>query len=352
MCESYWPHIPASGYPMDAVVGDIEVTQDGPPLLCKSGKHPATAENLDKRSRCKLCQREWFKERWRRLHPKPRKSPSWDGTLEQFLKLGLIESRGKHWYWRGKVNRQTQRPAFGKYGRHSGGVARILWGVTGREPIPEGNILVQNTELCQHQLCVNPDCYRVIPKALGISTRVRTAQLKSVLSRPYLALDKRILKRVARDDTGCWRWLGAFTRTGGNNKRAYFIFRDKTNRTINVRRFLYERANGKIPPKHVLRHHSDKRWMCSHPEECVAPDHMALLSRHQFGAEVCAVKRHVAAKRRRVGQQEWPGTLWEIGSLEDCKHCLRPFEFHGAPEWVARKLGVPFNQQHRICRPI
>jgi hypothetical protein len=320
--------------------------------VCKAGKHSASAENLDKRGRCKLCQREWFKERWRRLHPVERKSPSWDGTLEQFFKLRLIEIRGPHWLWRGRVNRRTLRPAFGKYGRHAGGLARVLWNATGREPIPEGNILVQNSELCPHMLCVNPGCYRVIPKATAISAQVRAARLKSVSSQSYLTLERRILKRITRDDTGCWRWLGAFTRVAANNKRAYFVFRNTTNRTINVRRYLYERTRGKIPPQHVLCHHADKQYTCSNPEECVAPGHMALLSRHQFGAEVCAVRRHAAAKRRTVGQQDWPGTLWEVGPLENCKHCQRPFEFHGAPEWVARKLGIPLNQQHRVCKPV
>lgn len=337
---------------MDAVAGEASETQDVAPLLCKAGKHPASPENFDKRGRCKLCQREWFKERWRRLHPERRKSPSWDGTLDQFFQLGLIKVSGRHWLWRGKVNRHTKRPAFGQFGRRAVSVARILWGVTGHPPIPEENILIQNTDLCRESLCVHPDCHRSVPKGMNLSTEDRQRiTRKSAGKRRYLTLDKRIQRRIAKDDTGCWRWLGTFLESARGTKRPYFIFRDKTNRTISVRRFVYERVKGKIPLQHVLYHRSDMKTLCSHPDECVAPAHMALVSKQRFGAEVCAVKRRDATKRRQVGRLEWPGTLWEPGANDRCQHCRRSFQFHGAPEWVARKLGFTLNQQHRVCMP-
>ena len=259
------------GHTKPAVRKAASTTQDVSPPHCKAGLHPATAANLDKRGRCKLCQRAWFKDRWRKLHPEVRKPPGWDGTLDYFFRAGLIQIQGRHWIWRGKVNSVTGRPVFENYGRRARSVARLIWAAAGREPVPDSDILVQEPKRCQDLLCVQPECYKHVPKGNNLPTEARKRiRRETHARRPYVPLEKRILRRVAKDDTGCWRWLGPFTKGRGGTKRPYFIVRDnlrRGNRTVSVRRFLYERVIGPIPVGHVLYHRTDRLMLCSNSDE-------------------------------------------------------------------------------------
>ena len=196
--ERSLPQTPDRGSSMDVASSDGWLAQDSPPSLCKAGKHSATAENVDKRGRCKLCQREWFKERWRRLHPVERKSPSWDGTLEQFFKLGLIKIREPHWLL--ARQRSIAEPCALHIWKVRQACRRSGPGTVGARPgasrFRKLKILVQDSERCQHMLCVNPGCYRVIPKATAISTGPGRSIEERVSSQPYVTLERRILERI------------------------------------------------------------------------------------------------------------------------------------------------------------
>lgn len=340
----------ASAVVPSSLGGTDAIAEDLPPPFCQAG-HPDTPENRDAQGCCLLCRRHSEKQ-WRRPEPQPIKSkrpPRWDGTIQHLWKLKLIEVQGQHWLWRGKVNRRTKRPAFGKYGRSSRSVAWLVWDLTDHDPIADRYLLVQNREICQESLCVQPDCHGPVLKGMHSSPQSRKkANERSCARWANVSLEKRILKRIIKDDTGCWRWNGQFRRCSRDSKRAIILFRK---RTISVRRFLYKRAKGEIPAGHVLCHRTDR--VCSHPDECVAPEHTTPMSKEEFGTLVLSVKSpgRRAMKRQRIGRQEWPGTLWELGGDSNCRHCHRSFEHHGAPEWIARKLGFPLNQQYRVCKP-
>jgi hypothetical protein len=342
------PAPPSSAAPEPAKPTGPPIASDGPPVaLCKAGRHPDTAENRDPRGRCRLCQREWHRQHYlqtRQLKRKP--CPRWNGTLEHLFALGWIQVRNGHWIWCHTINKRTQRPALGKRGPNP---ARRIWKLTGHEAIPDGFLLSHNRARCPEPFCVHPDCYQVLKRGDHTPPEARTKGLLTHLARlAAISIDDRIARRVVRDDTGCLRWMGRFEGKPGESQWAVLDFGGKT---VNVRRYLWERKHGKIPPRHLLRHARDKA--CSYPDDCVADEHLYLQSCREFGILVLGANSpgRRPSPRQWIGGQEWPGTLWELGTGATCKHCRLSFEHHGANEWIGRKLGFQLNQLHRVCRP-
>lgn len=79
----------------------------------------------------------------------------WDGTLEHLFALGwiVIDPDG-HLIWTHTVNRETQRPTLVWRGQVYS-PAKLIWELSGREPIPKGFTVRHNLAVCQHRRCVD-----------------------------------------------------------------------------------------------------------------------------------------------------------------------------------------------------
>ena len=331
-----------------AVAPDLVVAGAANQSLCKAGKHPLAPENRTRNRHCKLCKREQERERYSRTKVlKAGKScPRWNGTVVHLFQLNWIHIEDGHWIWRHSINKVTNRPSLGWQGQTQNPV-RLIWRSAGNPVIPTGHILCRNVARCNQQLCVHPAHHHVLKRGAHLPRDVRKKGPRTLRARwAAVDLDSEIAKRIRRDDTRCWRWVGSFTRKENELPLAIFRFHGKP---VGIRTHLWERARGKIPATHFLRH-TDKN-ICSSPQECVNPRHLYLQDRREFGTSVGGRSRGHGPKRPVIGGQEWPGTLWEPDASMNCRHCRRCFDYHGVPEPVATKLGLPLNRRHHVCLP-
>jgi hypothetical protein len=325
------------------------VVVDAPaPAVCKAGKHLLSPENRTRNRHCRLCKRELERDRYHRTKvlKNGKSCPRWNGTVVHLFHLQWILIERGHWIWQHSVNRVSKRPSLGWKGRNQNPV-RLIWESAGNPPVPSGHVLGRNLARCNQQLCVHPAHHHVLKRGAHLPQDVRKKGSRKLRERwASVGLDSEITKRIRRDDTKCWRWVGSFARAGDELPRAVFRFRGKS---VNIRTYLWERARTEVPTTHFLRHTG--RNVCSSPEECVNPLHLYLQDRREFGASVGGRSRGHGPKRPVIGGQEWPGTLWEPDADMNCRHCRRCFDYHGVPEFVATKLGVPFNRRHHVCLP-
>ena len=317
--------------------------------LCKAGKHTLSPENRTRNSHCRLCKREQERERYLRTKAlKTGKScPRWNGTVVHLFQLKWVRVVDRHWIWQHSINKGTRRPSLGWRGRTQNPV-RLIWESVGNPVIPTGYVLCRNVARCNQQLCVHPGHHHVLKRGAHLPQDARKKGPQKLRARwAAVGLDSEIAKRIRRDDTKCWRWVGSFARKENELPLAVFRFRGKS---IGIRAYLWERARGKVPTTHFLRH-TDKN-ICSAPDECVNRQHLHLQDRREFGTSVGGRSRGRGPKRAVIAGQKWPGTLWEPDADMNCRHCRRGFDYHGVPELVATKLGVPLNRRHHICLPI
>jgi hypothetical protein len=337
------PERPTELVPMHLVVADPEA-----PALCKAGKHPFTRHNRTKRGHCRLCQREKERERYLRTRAlKARKScPRWNGTVVHLFQLKWVRIEVGHWIWQHSVNKPTKRPSLGWKGRYWN-PARLIWETSGNPAIPTGHVLARNVDRCSQQLCVHPAHHHILKRGAHLPEGARKKGPQILRARwASTDLDSEIAKRIRRDDTKCWRWVGSFAGKAHKLRRAVFCFRGNS---IGIRTYLWGRAGGKVPATHFLRH--TDRNICSSPDECVNPKHLYLQDRREFGATVGGRSRGHGPKRPIIAGQEWPGTLWDPDVDMNCRHCRRGFDHHGVPELIATKLQVPLNRRHHVCLP-
>jgi hypothetical protein len=339
----------APGAHAESVAAHPGVVDAPEPALCKAGKHPLSLENRRKNGHCKLCEREQDRERYRRAKVlKAGKScPRWNGTVVHLFQLQWIRIEAGHWMWQHSVNKVTQRPELG-WRKRSRNPARLIWELAGNPAIAAGYVLCRNVTRCQQPLCVHPAHHHIRKRGTYLSADVRKKGPQTLRKRwAHVDLHSEITKRIRRDDTRCWRWAGSFTRKENELPCAVFRFRGKL---TGIRTYLWERARGKVPTTHFLRH--TERNVCSAPEECVNPQHLYLQDRREFGTAVGGRSRGQGPKRPVVAGREWPGSLWEPDAAMNCKHCRRRFDYHGVDEPVAAKLGVPLNRRHHVCLPL
>jgi hypothetical protein len=335
--------------PADRVVTDAVFSQGiSSPALCKAGKHLLSPENRTKNRHCRLCNREHDRERYRRTRVlKSGKScPRWNGTVVHLFELKRIRIEYGHWIWQHTINKVTNRPLMSWNGQYEN-PARLIWTSAGNPIIPRGHVLSRDLTRCNQQLCVHPAHHHVLKRGANLTPEVRKKGPQTLRLRwAAVDLNCEIAKRIRRDDTGCWRWVGSFSRKQNQLPRAVFCFRGNK---IGIRTYLWERAQAKIPVTHFLQH-IDKS--CSSPDECVNPKHLSLQDRREFGTSVGGRSRGRRPKLPVIAGQQWPGTLWEPEADMNCKRCRRGFDYHGVPELVATKLGIPSNRRHQVCLPV
>ena len=318
------------------------------PAMCKAGKHTFSPENRTKNRHCRLCKREQERERYRRTRvlKRGKPCPRWDGTVVHLFILKWIRFEKGHWIWHHSINKVAQCPTLGRKWPSRNPV-RLIWTYIGNPDIPAGYLLSRNRSRCDQPLCVHPSHHHVLKRGHHLPPEVRLKGPQTLRSQwAQVSLESEVAKRIECDDTRCWRWKGSFSGKPGERPRATFEYRGKV---VSIRTYLWEREHGKVPTTHFLRH--NERDGCSSPDECVSPNHLYLQDRREFGTAVGGRSRGRRPKRPVIGGLEWSGTLWDPDTAMNCRHCRRGFDYHGAPETVAKKLGVPLNQRHHICLP-
>lgn len=79
----------------------------------------------------------------------------WDGTLEHLFALGwLVIDPDGHLLWTHTVSRETQRPTL-MWRSQVYSPAKLIWELSGRDPIPTGFTVRHNLAVCQHRRCVD-----------------------------------------------------------------------------------------------------------------------------------------------------------------------------------------------------
>ena len=137
----------------------------------------------------------------------------------------------------------------------------------------------------------------------------------------YVPLRERIERKISRDPSGCWLWLGGLS-NGYGCMTAGWQYEPKPRRTTLVYRLLYEEKYGLVPIGLELDHKCRVR-------RCVNPDHLEPVTRREN------IRRGVSPVAREMQQT----------------HCLRGHPFDAANTYIY-KVKYGFARQCRACRTL
>jgi hypothetical protein len=107
-----------------------------------------------------------------------------------------------------------------------------------------------------------------------------------------VTMDRIFALSMPEPNSGCWLWMGAYSRKSGYGSIGY------GGKVCRVSRVVVELVTGKPVPAHLLACHR-----CDNPA-CVNPDHLFLGTDSDNVHDCIAKGRHVAPTRERSGKSK------------------------------------------------